>query len=336
VTTRRELPLTNDTLAWVHGELAEIKSRLSLVQQAAEQSRAVPTDAADTAHVTHAALNQFDGVAPAIMHLQDDLHSLRDVLARIQNELHSLRQSRDEFERRIVIDEDRVRQDQNDAAHRFAELERHIESWRERFSGFEEHYRRNLEMASQLAMRIEAIENQIADTDTSQARTMSTLSRLDQELQSFSGAVLALRSEDSAHRERVNSTIEALRRLEAETEAVRIETNKISRLDDRLELVQAERTRHNERLNEITTELTKIDSRLNQDEERTAVIESRISGYQEDLRKLRERLQMEREQLGIYLNSIRDLEADLRKRQIAALEKDIRDIRGRAFDVASE
>ena len=336
MTTRREPPLTGDTLAWVHGELAEIKARLSMVQQAAEQSRAVATDAADTAHGTHAALNQFDGVAPAIMHLQDDLRSLREMLARAQDDVHSLRQSRDEVERRIITDEDRVRQDKNDAAHRFAELERHIESWQDRFSGFEEHYRRNLEMNSQLAMRIEAIENQISETDTSQARTFSTLSRMDQEIQRISSTVLALQSEDSAHRERVNSTTEALRRLEAETEAVRLETTRISRLDDRLELVQAERTRHNERLNEIATELTKIDSRLNVAEERTSVIESRISGYQEELRKLRERLQLEREQLGVYLHSIRDLEADLRKRQIANLEKDIRDIRGRAFDVAPE
>ena len=49
MTARREVPLTGDSLAWVHSELAEIKSRLALVQQAVEQSRGLAADAAEKA-----------------------------------------------------------------------------------------------------------------------------------------------------------------------------------------------------------------------------------------------------------------------------------------------
>ena len=61
----------------------------------------------------------------------------------------------------------------------------------ERQAGAEEHYRRNLEAASQLAMRIEAVERQVADADNGQSRTVSSLSRIDQELQRISSVVLA-------------------------------------------------------------------------------------------------------------------------------------------------
>jgi predicted nucleic acid-binding Zn-ribbon protein len=117
---------------------------------------------------------------------------------------------------------------------------------------------------------------------------------------------------------------------------VRSETNKISRIDDRLELVQAERTRHNERLTEITEELAHVDNRLSQGDERSSLLEARMSGYQDDLRRLREHLQLECENIAGYLSGIRDLEADIRKRQIVSLEKEIRDIRGRAYDVTEE
>ena len=336
MTTRREVPLTGDTFAWVHSEIAEIKSRLSIVAQAADQSRTLATDAADTAHHTRTALTQFDGVGPAIQHLQDDLRSLRELLARSQDDINGLRQSRDEAERRMLAESEVTRQDKNDSGRRFSDIERNIELWMERQAGAEEHYRRNLEAASQLAMRIEAIESQISETDTSQSRTISTLSRIDQELQRISGSVLALQSEDNSQRERFNSAAEMLRRIETELELMRVETNKIVRIDDRLELVQAERTRHNERLNEITAELSKIDARLNENDERVSLVEARIMSYQDDLRKLREKLQIEREQLGSYMSALREMEADFRKREITALEKEIREIRGRAFDVSPE
>jgi chromosome segregation ATPase len=336
VTTRREVPLTGDTLAWVHTELSEIKARLSLVQQAAEQSRTLATGAAESSHQVRNALSQFDGITGAVAHLQDDLRATRESLVRSQDDIHSLRQSREEIERREVAEAERLRQERNEIGRRFGDIERYVENWPERLAGAEEHNRRTLEIASQLTMRLETLEQMLTETDSSQSRAISTVSRIDAELQRVSSAVLGLQSEDNSQRERINSSFEALRRLESELESVRSETNKISRIDDRLELVQAERTRHNERLTEITEELDAVDNRLGQADERASLLEARMSGYQDDLRRLREHLQQECETIAGYLSGIRDLEADIRKRQIVSLEKEIRDIRGRAYDVTQE
>ncbi len=103
-----------------------------------------------------------------------------------------------------------------------------------------------------------------------------------------------------------------------------------------VDLRQDERTRHNERLNEITTELQRVDSRLTGHDERQALTETRISGYQDELRSLWERLQLDRERLRAFLHALGEQEAEMRKRQIAALEKEMRDIRGRALNFADE
>ena len=336
MTTKREVPLTGDTLAWVHTELSELKSRLAIVQQAAEQSRSLSADAAEGSHQLRTALGQFDGIGTAVQHMQDDVRSLREHLTRAQDDIHSLRQTREETERRETAEVERVRQERNDIGRHFSDIERYIESWAERLAGAEEHNRRTLEMASQLTMRLESLESMLTETDSSQSRAISTLSRMDAELQRLSSAVLALQSEDNTQRERTNSSVEMLRRLEGDVDTLRTEANKISRIDDRLELVQAERTRHNERLNEITEELAHVDDRLNQGDERASLLEARMTGYQDDLRKLREYVQLELENLSKHLGGLRDLEADIRKRQIVALEKEIRDIRGRAYDVTQE
>ena len=336
MTARREVPLTGDALAWMHTEISEIKSRLALVAQAADQSRIVASNAADTSHEVQSALGQFDGIGPALMNVQDTLRSLRDVVARSQEDINHLRQGRDEFERRFQEESELHRQDKNGYGRRFTELERDIEAVPDRLQKIEEHSRRNLDLISQAAMRVEILENAIVDHETGQSRTISTLSRLDQELTRLSGAVMALQSLDITHEERVNTNAEMIRRLESEIELVRGETNKITRIDDRLELVQAERTRHNEQINEIMATLNTVEVRLNAQDERASLIEVRMNAYQDELRRLREQLQVERERLAGYLNALRDLDADFRKREITAIEKEIKDLRARTFNVEPE
>ena len=336
MTTRREIPLNADTLAWVHSELMELKARMGVVQQAADQSRNLATDAADTSHQLRTAFSNFDSIPNALQHLQDDFRSMRELVARAQDDIHSLRQSREEIERQDALDAERLRQERNDIGRHFTDIERHVEHWEERLEGSEEHTRRTVEMQSQLAMRLETLETLLGESDSAQSRASSTLSRIDQELQRISSAVLQLQGEDNTQRERINSNVEMLRRLENDLEALRSEANKISRIDDRLELVQAERTRHNERLNDISEELANIDERLNQGDERASLLEARLTSFQDELTRVREGLEQEHENLSNYLGGLRDLEADIRKRQIVALEKEIRDIRGRAFDTASE
>src|SRR3954451_25395971 len=104
MTARREVPFTGDVTAWVHNELSELKSRMALVQQAAEQSRAVASDAADTANSARMRFDQIDAVAGTITHIQDDQRALRDMITRTQEDIHSLRQSREEAERKALAD----------------------------------------------------------------------------------------------------------------------------------------------------------------------------------------------------------------------------------------
>jgi chromosome segregation ATPase len=336
MTTKREVPLTGDTLAWVHNEIGEIKSRLALVQQAAEQSRGVAADASEKANQARTRIDQVESFGSALSHLQDDLHAVRELLVRAQDDIHSLRQSREEIERRALADAERVRQDKNEIGRRFADIDRQIEGWQEQLASAEEHNRRNLEGVAQIAMRLEAIEAEHAETQTLQSRTFTTLSRMDQEVQRLSGAIANLEREDDVGRERTAGAVEMLRRLEGEVEALQSEANRISRIDDRLELVQAERTRHNEQINEIMALLAKVDNRLNEHGERLSLTEVRMNKLQDDLRGLKERLQLDREQIGAYLHALNELDADMRKRQIIALEKEIRDVRGRALNFAEE
>src|SRR5581483_9856868 len=139
MTTSREVPFSGDVTAWVHTELAELKSRMAIIQQAAEQSRNVASDAAETAQAARMKADVIDQYSGAIVHLQDDQRALRELIVRTQDDIHSLRQSREEFERRLQADAERVRQDRNDAAHHFGDLERQIENWREQLNGVEEH-----------------------------------------------------------------------------------------------------------------------------------------------------------------------------------------------------
>jgi chromosome segregation ATPase len=336
MTTRREVPFNADSLAWVHNDLADLKSRVALAQQAAEQSRAVASDAADKAYQARVYMDQFEGHGTAITHLQDDLRSVREGIVRTQDDIHSLRTSREEMERRILSDSERVRQDRNEITRHFAELERQVETWQERFAGVEELNRRLMDSVSQLVQRVESLETDDSESEVLRSRMLTAISRLDQDVQRYPGLIAELAQEDEVQRERSNSAFEAIRRLETDLEAMRTETNRISRIDDRLELVQAERTRHNERINELTQDMGKVEATLNEHAERTALVEARMSGFQQELTGLKDRLRDDRDRLTHYLSGLNEILADIKKRQIAAIEKEIRDIRGRAINFAEE
>jgi len=95
------------------------------------------------------------------------------------------------------------------------------------------------------------------------------------------------------------------------------------------------RDAHNhERLNDIAAELHEIDTHLNEHDEHNTLVEARISGYQFDINGLSQRVQDALDKVSAYLHSMAELEGDMRKRQIIALEKEIRDVRskGLTFD----
>jgi len=336
MTSKREVSFNPDALGWVHSELAEIKSKLALAEQAAEQGRSVATDAAEKARQAESTAQSLAGQPTALAHLQDGLAALREQLVRAQEDIHSLRQSREEMERHDLAEADRVRQERNDVSHRFGEVERMIEAWQERLIGAEEHNRRNLESAAQLAMRLEAMAGGLTDADSLQARIQAQVSRVDQELSRLSGGIAGLQREDDVQRERTEGAFEMLRRLETEIEAAKDLTLRLSRIDDRLELVQAERTRHNERLNDISTQLAEIERRLNEHDERETLIETRMTSFLDGLRGLEEKLLTDREQIAAYLSGLAELEADFRKRETAALDKEARELRSRALRFAEE
>ncbi len=336
MTTKREVPLTGDTLAWVHGELAELKSRMALVQQAAEHSRAIASEASERTRELQARLEQYDAHGPAIVQAHEEIRVLKDQVLRLQDDIQSLRQSRDEAERKLLAEAERQRKEYNDLVRRVSEAQRQIEGWQERIVSAEEHNRRATEANSQTNLKIETLQGQQEASETRHSRVQVTITRIDQDLTRISSALPELFREDETQKERILALAEMLRRFETELDAVRQQALRITRIDDRLELVQAERSRHGERLNELTADMDQVKDVIDGQAERASVIEARIAGYQDDARALYGRLDEVRAEIVSYLRGLAELEGDFRKRQAAALEKESRDLRSRAIGLAEE
>jgi chromosome segregation ATPase len=254
----------------------------------------------------------------------------------VHEDINSLRGSREEMERRLFAETERERQDKNDNVKRFGELQRQVDSWSERVSGFEEHNRRNVEGFAQIQLKVEAMQNEVAAAELRQTRAQTTISRLDQDVTRLSAALPDLQREDDVQKERTNSLSEMVRRLEDQIDALRTQLGRIDRIDDRLELVQAERSRHGERLNELTMELEAMRETAIEQAERMALLDVRVQNFNDDVRSLAERLQATREEFLAYLRAVAELETDFRKRQVAALEKEARDIRTRGLSLGEE
>jgi len=169
-----------------------------------------------------------------------------------------------------------------------------------------------------------------------QSRAHTTITRLDQDMTRLSAALPNLQREDDVQKERTNSLSEMVRRLEDQMDALRTQLGRVDRIDDRLELVQAERSRHGERLTELTLEMDGARETASEQADRLALLDVRMQNFHDDVKTLNEKLQGFHDDFVTYLRGLTDLESDFRKRQIAALEKETRDLRSRGLSLGEE
>ena len=336
MTSKREVPISGDSLGWVHNEITELKRRLTLIKEVAEQSRILATGAAESSQQLWEQLAVLETQDTNIQQTRDAVGTLHLQLTRAQDDIQSLRQSRDDGERRAVAESEKAHLDKNELLRGQGELERQIGNLTERLNSAEELSQRHRNTAAHFAQRLEESGAEQAESESWRGRTQGTLNHMDQEIQRLAAAVSELAHENEAQKERTGSAVENLRRLESETEAAHATVSRMSQLDDRLELVQAERTRHNERINELTLAMEAAGDRMGEQNERASLLDARMAGYQNELDGLREKTRLDLETLTAYLSGLADINSDLRKRQIAALEKEIRDIKGHGLDFVEE
>jgi DNA repair exonuclease SbcCD ATPase subunit len=328
--------LRGETVEWVHREIAEVKNQIALLIQRMDHTAGLASDTADRGDRQRQRIDYLETQAKAIPVLLEELRAGRDTTSKLHDELVALRQAVEELSRHRVEDVTRLADERNEITRKFSETVRMIDAVREKISGYDEQHRRALEASAQAALKLEAIINEQAAQATRHSRLRNGVTRMDQELTRISTALESLIQEDQTLKERVQSVGEFLRRLEGEAEALRGSVARIDRIDDRLELVQAERSRHGERLTELTNAIADINAAAFEQTERTSLIEARMGAIVSDINDVDAKLNDFREKLAVYLRSITKSEGDFRKRNIAALEKEVREIRGRSIDFVEE
>ena len=336
MTARHEQGARQETLEWVHRELAAVKGSLATLQQRMDQAASLAVDSADKADQLRFRLDQIEVQVKTIPFLQEELRATREQVGKLHDELTAVRQLTEELNRHRQEDVERASDERNQIAHRFSELTRPIGAWREKVASYDEQHRRSIEAEAQLSLKLETLENAQSAEATRYARLRNAVGRMDQELTRLTGALETLIQEDEALKERLQSAGEFLRRLESETEALGTQIHRVDRIDDRLELVQAERSRHGERLTELTNAIQEVNATQFDQTEHTSLLEARMAAFQNELRGLDDKLNDFREKLAGYLRGTNQSEGEFRKRNIAALEKEVREIRGRAVDFAEE
>jgi chromosome segregation ATPase len=336
MTAKRDVDSAPDTLAWLHGELSQMKSRLALMQSQVEQGAGLASDAAEKAHSFSDRLGRLEALAAALGQLQEDSRQAKEQLLRLHSDLVGLRQAQDESAKRSLAASEKAREERNETSQTFADVRRQLDAWSERSANLEEQHRRAVEAAAQLSLKVQALEAERDAQAARHTRMQALVSHLDEESNRLSSLSEALRRADEGLSERAQSANEALRRLEGELDGLKAQVNRIDRIDDRLELVQAERSRHGERLTELTLQLERLETGQAELAERATLIEARMTGYQEELAGLAEELARFRDQVGAHFRAVAAMEAEFRKREIIALQKETREIRSRDTRFADE
>lgn len=331
-----ERPEGISTLAWLQDEIHLVKAQLAKIQHQMDQTQALALDTADKVRHGEAALETLAGKITSTAQFQEDIRQINDVTARLQEQLAQGRSQVEEVVRQRLSEGERERVERSDLLQRLVELEREVETWREQQSSVEQATRHAQEGITLVTLRQENAEHRLGSTEEKAARGVEAANRIDNELSKLDAVLQELRREDEVQAERARVALEAARRLEGEVDSQKSLRDALNLLDEKVELLRAERQRLDDRSSQHEEMLEEHRSELERQGQLLSILDGRTQGLQGRLDALREDIHTSRQEITDHLKTLSYGQERVKRRQIDELEREIRELRQHVIDIAEE
>jgi len=324
------------TLAWLQDEVHMVKGQLAKLQHQMDQTQALVLDTADKLRQSEAALAGLAGKISNTAQFQEDIRQIKDATSRLQEQLAQGRSQVEEVVRQRLTEAERERVERTDVLRRLVDAEREVETWRERQGAVEQAARHAQEGVTLVTLRQENAEHRIDGIEEKAARSVEAANRIDNELSKVEAVLQELRREDEVQAERARVALEAARRLEGEFDSHKGVREMVSQLDEKVELLRAERQRLDDRSSQHEETMEELRGQLEHQGQLLSLLDGRTQGLQGRLDALRDDIHTSREQVTDHLKSLSHGQERIKRRQIEELEREIRELRQHAIDISEE
>jgi len=323
-------------VTWLEEELRQAKLNLHKMQQQVDQAQNQIWNLVESVRKVEDLFSAHAAHLTAFPHLQDEVRQTKEQLGRLQERALANQSRLEEAIRQQQAAVERERGERSGSVRRVEAVEKLAQSYEGRVLAVEEGGRRFRDDVSLLEKRLEAANKGVEEVATKTARHGEAVKRLEETTRRLHTETDALIKQDSILAERVQLFVEQMRRLGeqvailGEDHVVHQELADIQenwhtdgqRLDERLKALEQALGEQHQRAEDQARVLELLGSK-----DRTQV--ERLAAFQQQIRE-------QRQQVVEYLRKLSQFQERQKRRQLAALEQELKEMKQRDTKLGGE
>lgn len=321
------IPTGQDLTVWLHDQVSAIRASMGRMQQQGEQTQAAILDVNEKLRDAEGRIRELAAKTMGLPVMHDQVRQLSGVLERIQDAEVLIDTKFEILERQGGEERARDQGEKNDLYRRVQDLERRTESMTERQAGVDDAHRRFQEEVSRSHIEYQGMNQRLEAVETKAARSIDTATRLEQAMSELEHAIRALRREDDVLAERARLAHDIANRLETELHAQQEEYRILPLLNERVELLRAERQRLEDRVSHAAESVEHNTTRIERQEEFTTQLDTRMKAHDARIEHVHAVALDYRRSLTDQLLRLNLMLERMKRRQTEELDRDLKELR---------
>lgn len=325
-----------DAVPWLEEELRQAKSQLHKLEQQVEQARNQVWNLAESVQKGEDVLSALASHLTTFPHLQDEVRQAKEQLGRLQ-ERQLANQSRiEEMIRQQQAAAERQREEHGGSLRRLEAAERLAQSYEGRMLAVEEGGRRFRDDISLLEKRLEVADKGLEEVGGKTAHHSEAVKRLEEEMRRLHVESDALTKQDSILSERVQLLAEQVRRLGEQVTILSEDRVAQQELKDVQDHWHAESQRLDERLKALERVVGEQHQHAEDHARALELLESKSQTQMERLAAFQQQIREQRQQVVAYLRKLSQFQERQKRRQLAAMEQELKEMKQRDLKLGGE
>jgi chromosome segregation ATPase len=325
-----------EVVSWLEEELRQAKSQLHKLEQQVEQARNQLWNLVESVQKGEDVLSAVAAHLAAFPHLQDEMRQAKEQLGRLQERQLANQGRIEEAVRQQQAAAEREREEYSASLRRLEATERLSQSYEGRMLAVEENVRRFRDDISLLEKRLEVADKGGEELAGKTARHSEVVKRLEEEMRRLHGEIDALTKQDSILSERAQLLLEQVRRL-AEQVTILSEDRVVQQeLADVQEHWRMEDQRLDERLKALERAMGERLQHAEDHARALELLESKSQTQAERLAAFQQQIREQRQQVVTYLRKLSQFQERQKRRQLAAMEQELKEMKQRDLKLGSE
>ena len=326
---KKVTPPPADAVPWLEEEMRQAKALVHKLQQQVEQTNNQAWVLSQGLQKAEDLLATMSAQFVALPQLQDEVRQLKEQVGRLHERLLASQGRMEETVRQQQTAMEREREERSAFLRRVEGTEKLTQSYEGRVLAIEEGQRRVRDDISLLQKRAVELDKGLDEVAGKAARHGEAVKRLEQESSRVHAELDALAKQDSALSERLGLYGEQARRTEEQVAVIGADRVVRQEFADAQTHWRGEQQRLGDRLKAMDQTLDEVRQRVEDQGRALELLENKAATQMERVTLFQQQIRDHRQQVAEFLRKLTQFEERQKRRQLASLEQELKEIKQR-------